>query len=225
VTFAGTENIAVEVCDFGGSCVQTNFTISVNNSAPIIDAVVNSSLTDSKVTIDLLDITSDSDNNLDVSTFVIIDGPSSNGAASIVDGVLVIDYTGITWSATDYITIQVCDAAGACSEPVVLAIEGINVESEVPDVIVNNAVAPHGSSPANAYLHISNLPQNNTVSIYNRWGDKVYEASGYNNTTVKFTGQNNDGNDLPSGTYFYKIEYSINGENKKPETGHLALKQ
>jgi gliding motility-associated-like protein len=85
---------------------------------------------------------------------------------------------------------------------------------------VNNAVAPHGSSPANSYLHINGLPEQNRVTIFNRWGDQVYEAHNYNNTSVRFVGQNDHGNDLASGTYFYKVEY-----NSETKTGYLTLKQ
>jgi hypothetical protein len=219
-TFASTENIEVEVCDLGGSCVQNTFAISVNNAAPIFSQDIVAIQNNLQYTIDLLAFTSDFDNNLDPNSFAVVVQPSSGASAEIVDGELIINYDGITRSGTDQLTIRVCDFAGACAERVITI--DVNVISEVT---VNNAVAPHGSSDANRYLHINGLPLSNTVSIYNRWGDKVYEAYGYDNTSVKFTGQNNNGNDLASGTYFYKIEYTIGGEPQKPITGYLALKQ
>jgi gliding motility-associated-like protein len=48
----------------------------------------------------------------------------------------------------------------------------------------------------------------NKVSIYNRWGDIVFEVQNYNNTDRSFTGLSNSGNELPSGNYFYKIEFA-----------------
>ncbi|MFM1744184.1 MAG: hypothetical protein RLZZ630_121, partial [Bacteroidota bacterium] len=42
---------------------------------------------------------------------------------------------------------------------------------------------------------------NNTVQIFNRWGKEVYSASGYNNDTKVFKGD-----DLPDGVYFYLVD-------------------
>jgi len=58
--------------------------------------------------------------------------------------------------------------------------------------------------------------------IFNRWGDKVFETENYDNSTRRFDGTSDDGKDLPSGIYFYKIEF-VNGS---PELeGYLTLKR
>jgi gliding motility-associated-like protein len=49
----------------------------------------------------------------------------------------------------------------------------------------------------------------NIVSIFNRWGDTVFQADGYDNENVVWDGTNN-GNELGAGTYFYIIEI-VNG--------------
>lgn len=43
------------------------------------------------------------------------------------------------------------------------------------------------------------------VTIYDRWGRKVWNDDQYDNARA-FAGQDNQGNDLPDGTYFYVIE-------------------
>ena len=58
--------------------------------------------------------------------------------------------------------------------------------------------------------------------IFNRWGDLVWEARDYNNTTVVFSGVSKGNVDLPSGTYYYKIEFP---GGKKTETGYISLKR
>lgn len=46
----------------------------------------------------------------------------------------------------------------------------------------------------------------NKVNIYNRLGNKVFQGSNYNNTTVVWKGENLSGGELPSDTYFYTFE-------------------
>jgi len=54
---------------------------------------------------------------------------------------------------------------------------------------------------------IDNYPDN-TLEIYNRWGNIVYSAKGYS-TTNAWTG-----NGLGDGTYYYLLKVAINGQNK-----------
>ncbi len=58
--------------------------------------------------------------------------------------------------------------------------------------------------------NITRYPSNQ-VRIFNRWGDMVYEARGYDNTGKVWRGQSNThftilGQDLPEGTYFYVVD-------------------
>ncbi len=93
-------------------------------------------------------------------------------------------------------------------------------------IIVYNGVSPNGDT-FNPYLRIENIetlePQNK-VTVYNRWGDKVFEVDNYNNTdpTKRFNGESDKGKDLPSGVYFYKIEF-VSGSQEI--SGYLTLKR
>ncbi|HEY8401753.1 MAG TPA: gliding motility-associated C-terminal domain-containing protein, partial [Cytophagaceae bacterium] len=62
------------------------------------------------------------------------------------------------------------------------------------------------------------------VTIFNRWGDIVYQQSGYNNREKVWDGKSNrqtiGSNELPEGTYFYKIQ--IQG---KEFAGYVVLKR
>src|SRR5690606_16863079 len=74
---------------------------------------------------------------------------------------------------------------------------------------------------------------NNKVKIFNRWGVLVYEVDGYNNADKSFKGYSegratlNDGQMLPTGTYFYILEYefSLDGVNSEilEQSGYLYL--
>lgn len=50
---------------------------------------------------------------------------------------------------------------------------------------------------------------NNTLQVFNRWGQLVYEATNYDNT---WNGVDQKGNFLPEGGYFYVLEYEDNSE-------------
>lgn len=86
---------------------------------------------------------------------------------------------------------------------------------------VYNAVSPNSDDTRNSFLRIEGLPPGkNKVTIFNRWGDKVFEISQYDNDTRRFEGKNDNGKDLPSGTYYYSIEAS-----GKTHTGYLSVKR
>lgn len=94
--------------------------------------------------------------------------------------------------------------------------------ADISGILVYNAIAPNGYE-ANRYMQIANLPEGSMVTIYNRWGDKVFEMAGYDDTVAgkRFEGVGLDGKELPSGNYFYKIELP----DASPLTGFLSLKR
>jgi gliding motility-associated-like protein len=90
------------------------------------------------------------------------------------------------------------------------------------DLMIYNAVSPNGDN-LNDYFKIdgiTNFP-NNSVTIYNRWGVKVFETKGYDSNGNNFNGYSQGrvttagGNKLPDGTYFYIIEYESAGNQNK----------
>ena len=93
------------------------------------------------------------------------------------------------------------------------------------EINVFNAMSPNPDDSANPFFkiqYIESVSPENKVTIYNRWGDVVYEVRDYNNqlSDKRFEGVSNKGKELPTGTYYYKIE--ITG---KTFTGYLSLKR
>jgi gliding motility-associated-like protein len=93
------------------------------------------------------------------------------------------------------------------------------------DVIVHPAVSPNGDG-INDFLYIENIQNHpeNKVTLINRSGAVIYEMSGYDNYAKVFNGHSSiSGNMIQPGTYYYLVEYSQNGENKR-KTGFFVLK-
>jgi gliding motility-associated-like protein len=106
-------------------------------------------------------------------------------------------------------------------------LDNVILEEGAPDEIeIFDGLSPNGDGKNEIFL-IQNIElrpdtQKNKVSIYNRWGDVVFEVSDYNNTNRVFKGLNKDGKELSSGTYFYKIEFESGRESIN---GYLVLKK
>ena len=137
----------------------------------------------------------------------------------IVNGVLTISYAGKPFVGTEITTIEACDVNGICStQDITIEVAG--------DIIVYNAISPNGDNKNEFLLiqYIEAIPETkeNKVMIFNRWGDIVFEVENYDNTDNVFRGINSSGNDLPAGTYFYRIKFASGLEEK---TGFIALRK
>jgi len=77
----------------------------------------------------------------------------------------------------------------------------------IPSITPNGGFSPNGDG-INDYWKIKHIEKfkNNVVTIYNRWGGKVFEQKGYDNEdeSKRWNGTKN-GKELGSGTYYYII--------------------
>jgi len=217
---AGNYHVEVTNTSVTGLTLTSDpFIVTITPAGPVIDPVPITTQIGSIVTIDLIPLIEVPNGALDLQSLIITIPPSSGATYSIsTQGVLTLNYTGVAFSGTEYFTLRACDTDGNCSE----AEFEVNV---IGEIIIYNALSPDGDGKNESFLiqYIDLIPetQNNTVRIFNRWGDEVWSGKNYNNTTVKFEGLSNNGNELSSGTYFYKLEFS----NGKIKTGFISLKQ
>jgi gliding motility-associated-like protein len=132
----------------------------------------------------------------DATTWTPIAGANANS----------IQYTASAIVSVDYIRVEVVDAFGKCPQYTsVYTVTTDTCRAALP-VRIANALTPNGDG-SNDVFYIENIERypNNRIIIYNRWGNQVYTATGYNNDW--------DGADLPEATYYYILELGrdING--------------
>jgi gliding motility-associated-like protein len=217
-TGATTGRISVIVA--GNTATSANdFTVTTSGGEVTITPETLETNIGGIVSLNLVSLITTLNNNLDINSITVSVPPPSGALAEVVDGVLTVDYTNVSFSGRENVTIRACDTDANCATQL--------FEIEVIGKIeVYNGISPNNDLQNEKFIiqYIDVLPetQNNKVSIFNRWGDVVWEGVNYNNQTVVFTGKNKNGQELPSGTYFYKIQFS---SGRKSETGYLVIKK
>lgn len=93
-----------------------------------------------------------------------------------------------------------------CEFNVILSYKEIEFE-------VSKAITPNGD-PVNENWEIRGLENfsDNEVLVVDRWGNKIFQASKYDNRKVVWNGTNSSGAFVPTGTYFYSVVVSFRGK-------------
>ncbi|WP_295673187.1 cadherin-like beta sandwich domain-containing protein [uncultured Mucilaginibacter sp.] len=92
-------------------------------------------------------------------------------------------------------------------------------------ISVHPGLSPNGDGINDFLLihGIANYPDNK-LTIMNRAGQVIFEAKNYDNSTKVFDGHSNKTGVMQlAGTYFYALDYSINGAIKH-KTGYIVIK-
>lgn len=167
---------------------------------------------------DLNPFLTDPDNNLDLSTLRILTAPA-HSIATLNGTTLRLDYSNSDYVGNETLLVEVCDLLGSCAQQTVTL-------SVVGELEIYNAVSPNNDLKNDFFYirYIQLIPdaRKNKVSIFNRWGARVFHITDYNETDRVFRGLSNNGTELPSGTYFYTIEFE---SGRKPILGYLTLKR
>lgn len=158
----------------------------------------------------------------DVSTITIIDLPMNGSASYLGNGDFeYIPNTGFT--GIDSLTYEICDlVCGTVCETAKIYI----TVGEFQDVIIPNGFTPNGDGYNDTFV-IQNLEQypDNTIVIFNRWGDQVFEAAPYLNdwdggsagAKMKITGDQ-----VVDGTYYFVLDL---GNGDEPINGFIDLRR
>jgi len=158
----------------------------------------------------------------DVSTITIIDSPL-NGTANYLGGG-EFEYTPNTgFIGIDSLVYEICDPV--CVTQCERATIYFTVNGE-QDVVIPNGFTPNGDGYNDTFviLNIEQYPDN-TILIFNRWGDQVYEAAPYLNdwdgnsagAKMKITGD-----EVVDGTYYFVLDL---GNGDDPLNGFIDLRR
>jgi len=223
----GSTTITVTADDGNDGTVTDEFTITINAVAVNTTPVVANAITDiteeegfSSNTVDLSSVFTDADG--DLLTFTALSSDRTIADVN-VSGTALQYFEEANGVAT--ITVTANDGRGGIiTDEFTLTIVAPTVP---PEAAIPQGFSPNGDGVNDMWQvpNIENFP-NNTVTIFDRQGNKVYQADGYNNTDVAFiglasAGAINKSQGLADGVYYYVITLG-NGELRK---GHIIIKQ
>lgn len=218
-SLTSTTTYYVSILTGGCESLRTSVTATVNNVPP--QPVITPSIPPVNGTIEICSTTP-----------LTLSGPSgfagylwSSGETS----------EQITVSITGNYTVSVTNASSCVSAPstavaVVVSpapcsVTGLAAEP-AKDIVIYNAVSPNGDGLNDTFLieNVDVLPgtKRNKLTLYDREGKLVFEINNYDNASRVFRGISNTGAELPSGTYYYVLEFS--GSEPK-RTGFLSLRR
>ena len=210
---------SLTVLDITSGCsAQDTVVISVVNLNQPPIAVDDKDTTDVNTPVTIKVLPNDSDPDGDPLS-VSLCGAPANG--------VVIQNQDNTFSYTPYdkfigddqFCYTICDNGkpSLCDTAIVY----IHIKAGIDDLVIYNLLTPDGDNSNDKWYirGIEDYPDN-TIVIFNRWGDKVCDFSRYDNINVFWDGSNKRGEILPSSTYFYILKIN----NVGSRTGWIYIR-
>jgi gliding motility-associated-like protein len=197
----------LEVTDTFGCVATDSVNVGILTYAPVAVDDYDTTSYKTEVKIPVLDNDSDPENDINPNTLAVISAPF-NGTAYVNYDDFTIHYRpDDNFSGTDFFEYRICDFANNCDKAKVTVLV-TDFRFFIPD-----AFSPNGDN-INDYFEIIGIEEyeGNSIEIFNRWGNRVYQAKNYGiNTVPKFwDGRSNTGirlgnDELPTGTYYYVL--------------------
>lgn len=190
--------------------------------APVANDDYDTTSYRSETIIPVLSNDSDPQNSINPSSLKIVSPP--------LNGTAYVDYSKYNihfrpndgFSGNEIFEYEICNTDNLCDKAKVFVLV-TEFEFRIP-----NAFSPNGDG-INDFFEIVGIEkyQGNSISIINRWGNRVYEAKNYGIDTYPVfwdgyanTGSTFLGDELPSGTYYYSLDL---GNGTKPISGSIYL--
>lgn len=216
----GQDTLCLQICNGNGDCYTTAALVNVID--PTQDTLTEAHpdeafvLKNESLDIPVLanDILENTVNNIAaLSALDIVQGPDHGTAEYDPDSHLVLYTPATDYCGADAFIYRIHDTRGVQDTALV------RIQVFCDKLLIFNGFSPNGDQ-ANDYWHILGIEAypNNTVQVFNRWGNLVFEQRGYTNA-LAWDGTWN-GKALPDGTYYYLIDL---GNGGKVRSGYLEL--
>lgn len=181
--------ITASMTDACGRTVTASVTITILDAPPILVSTENFTVPCAEDSLALTAVASGGVGSLD-----LLWNTGAVGAVAYANTLLGATYT-IT--ATD-------DCGRTASANSIITVDC--------DIIVPNVFTPNGDGQNDRFMIEGILSTTNTVKVFNRWGQVVFEANNYRNNWAA--------SGIPEGTYFYEV---VVDRHDKPYTGHVTI--
>ena len=100
----------------------------------------------------------------------------------------------------------------------------ISIYNNDKEVVPLGGFSPNGDGINDVWkIHDIDEYLNNKVTVFNRWGNIVFETKSYDNTTNVWDGSYNGGGLVTDGTYYYLITFDQES-GLKPIKGYIVIK-
>ncbi len=115
-------------------------------------------------------------------------------------------------STTFFISVKDLSTGCDAHDSIRINIQSTPDSTEESCIIFHNVITPNGDGANDTWIIdcIENFPLN-MVSIFDRWGDKIIAIENYNNTSHVWKGTNDQGKNIPDGTYYYIVSITKGG--------------
>jgi gliding motility-associated-like protein len=230
--FNGTDTFTYTIQDNDGETSTATVTVTVTgvNDTPLAVDDNTSAIEDITVIIDVMG----NDNLGDVPTSIItVDAITSEGGTAVINNNGTpadmsddfIEFTAANgFTGTDTFSYTIEDSDGERSTATVTIVISLSPDT----LVIYKGFSPNGDGSNDEWIIDGILLYpNNTIQVFNRWGNLVYQEVGYDNQTKVWFGQSNKGwviggNELPDGTYFYMVNL---GDGNEVRSGYVMLKR
>jgi gliding motility-associated-like protein len=220
---AGQNIACLTFCDDLGNCNTTYLSVLVIDTTTItmLPIAVDDMDTTLQGIPQIIDIVENDTINGTLQTIIITENPY-NGTVMIMGDSMILYTPEEGFCGQNSLMYMICNETGCDTATVIIDVECTEFE-------IFTAISPNGDG-VNDYFVIRGIEQYNdvSVSIFNRWGNKVYKMNdGKYSNTMNGEGENPwngtwNGKDLPDGTYFYFIDLK---DRTGVKTGYVQLRR